>query len=269
MSSASFDQAKADAFSHQMIQTLNGGALCLMISVGHRTGLFDKMAGMPPATSEHFHEIMAEESYQTVILALFDSILPLVPSLAAQLHEGIDVLDVGCGRGRALAAMARKFPKSRFTGYDFSEEAIGTAVKEAKESGLKNLQFEVRDVTRLEAKDKFRLITAFDAIHDQAKPREVLKGIATALHPEGIFLMQDIVGTSHLEKDAAHPLAPFLYTVSCMHCMTVSLALDGEGLGTMWGREKATTLLKEAGFRSVEVHELPHDIVNIYYTCRK
>jgi hypothetical protein len=45
-----------------------------------------------------------------------------------------------------------------------------------------------------------------------------------------------------------HPLAPFLYTASTMHCMTVSLAQGGEGLGTMWGEELAREVLREAGF---------------------
>ena len=53
-----------------------------------------------------------------------------------------------------------------------------------------------------------------------------------------------------------------LYTISCMHCMTVSLAQGGEGLGAMWGEEKTREYLRRAGFRSVETHELAHDIQN-------
>jgi hypothetical protein len=61
----------------------------------------------------------------------------------------------------------------------------------------------------------------------------------------------------------------FLYTASCMHCMTVSLAQGGEGLGTMWGEEKTREYLERAGFRSVEKHELAHDIQNTWYVTRK
>ena len=52
--------------------------------------------------------------------------------------------------------------------------------------------------------------------------------------------MQDIAGSSHVHNNLDHPLGPFLYTISTMHCTTVSLAQGGEGLGTMWGEEKAT-----------------------------
>jgi DNA-binding IclR family transcriptional regulator len=35
-----------------MIDVLNQGAIALMTSIGHRTALFDAMAGLPPCTSE-------------------------------------------------------------------------------------------------------------------------------------------------------------------------------------------------------------------------
>ncbi len=107
------------------------------------------------------------------------------------------------------------------------------------------------------------------AIHDQAQPQTVLDNISKALKQDGTFLMQDIDASSHVEKNLDHPLGPFLYTVSCMHCMTVSLAQNGEGLGTMWGRETAQEYLKRAGFGSVVIHKLHHDIQNCVYVAAK
>jgi hypothetical protein len=54
-----------------------------------------------------------------------------------------------------------------------------------------------------------------------------------------------------------------------MHCMTVSLAQGGEGLGAMWGEERTREYLKAAGFRSVETKRIPHDIQNNWYVVRK
>ena len=186
MTTQPFDQGRAEAFAERMVDVLNSGAIALMTSIGHRTGLFDAMAGLPPSTSEQiasaaslneryvrewlgamvvgrivehdpqdgtyrlppehaafltraatpdniavtaqfiplmgsvedriverfregggvpysafprFHEVMAEDSGQTVVSALFDSILPLVPGLTERLEAGIEVLDVGCGSG--------------------------------------------------------------------------------------------------------------------------------------------------------------------------
>jgi 2-polyprenyl-3-methyl-5-hydroxy-6-metoxy-1,4-benzoquinol methylase len=351
------DQAKAEAFALKMIGVLNGGALALMTSIGHRTGLFDVMAkltepssseqialaatlneryvrewlgavvtggvveynpvdrtyrlppehaafltraaspnnmavtaqfvpllgavedqiiesfrrggGVPYSAYPRFHEVMAEESDQTVGAALMDSILPLASGVVEALRLGTHVLDIGCGSGRSLIRMAEAFPLSRFTGYDFSEESIAAARAEAERRGLRNVRFVIKDVAGLEETERYGLITAFDAIHDQAEPAQVLKGIAGALLPEGTFLMQDIAGSSHLHKNMEHPIGPFGYTISCLHCMTVSLERGGAGLGAMWGEEAAQAMLKDAGFKSVEVRKLPHDIINSYYVARK
>jgi SAM-dependent methyltransferase len=350
------NQAEVQAFADRMLDTLNKAAAALMISVGHRTELFDTLADLPHATGERianaaglneryvrewlgamvtarivdydpaegtyflpseraafltrdaspnnlavtaqfipvlasveneiveafrkgggvpyssyprFHEVMAEESNQTVVAGLIDAILPLVPGLTEALREGIDVMDAGCGRGRALILMARTFPKSRFTGCDFSGEAIADAGAEAARQGLANIRFEARDVAGIDETARYDLITAFDSIHDQAAPRKVLKVIARALRPKGVFLMQDIYASSRVHKNIDHPLGTFTYTVSCLHCMTVSLALGGEGLGAAWGEEKALELLTEAGFNRVDVKRLPHDIINNYYIAER
>lgn len=54
-----------------------------------------------------------------------------------------------------------------------------------------------------------------------------------------------------------------------MHCMTVSLAQGGEGLGAMWGEEKTREYLQKAGFRSITTHRLAHDIQNNWYVVTK
>jgi hypothetical protein len=65
------------------------------------------------------------------------------------------------------------------------------------------------------------------------------------------------------------PMAAYLDTVSTMHCMSVSLGLGGAGLGTCWGRQLAMSMLADAGFTDVDVHEIDTDPLNFYYVCRK
>lgn len=229
---------------------------------------FEKGGGVPYESYHRFHEVMAEESEQTVIPALIEKILPLVPNLVDNLKTGIKVLDVGCGSGKALNFMAKNFPNSNFTGYDFSKEAIQNAKKESEKLGNMNTSFEVQDVEHFPKDKKFDLVTAFDAIHDQAAPAKVLENIKEVVKNDGIFLMQDIGSSSQLQNNKTHPLGPFLYTVSCLHCMTVSLALNGHGLGAMWGKEKAIEMLNEAGFSCVDVKQLPHDPINYYFIAK-
>src|SRR5919197_448495 len=80
-------------------------------------------------------KVMAEESYQTVVVALIDHVLPLVPNLIDKLKNGIKVLDIGCGKGRAINVMANHFKNSNFYGYDLSQEAIEGAKREAQIMG--------------------------------------------------------------------------------------------------------------------------------------
>lgn len=227
--------------------------------------------GVPYEKYHRFHEVMAEDSGQTVVPALLDAILPLAPELTGRLESGIRVLDLGCGRGMALMKMAERFPVSQFVGYDLSAEAITWAREQTGQRGLNNVIFEIRDLSDFNVsveKEKFDLVTTFDAIHDQAYPLKLLQGIRRTLKPDGVYLAQDIHASSHHHHDREHPLGPLLYTISIMHCMSVSLAQGGEGLGTMWGRELARDYFTRAGFGSIEVHQLPHDIQNDYWVLR-
>jgi 2-polyprenyl-3-methyl-5-hydroxy-6-metoxy-1,4-benzoquinol methylase len=351
------DPTSVDTFAGHLLAVLNHGSLCLMLSIGHRTGLFDVMSGRPPATSAviaaeaglneryvrewlgamatarvvevdahgrftlpaahaasltraagaanmapfaqyiavlgeveddivrcfregggvpysrftRFHEVMAEDSGQSVLSSIPSHILPLVPGLADRLKAGVDVLDLGCGRGRILNFLAAMFPASRFVGIDLSDGAVAYATGEAQAAGLSNVQFVAADLSDFDESaepGRYDLVTTFDAIHDQARPLNVLKGIRRTLRPGGIYLMQDISGTSHVHRDVEHPLGTFLYTVSCMHCMTVSLAQGGEGLGAMWGEARTREYLERAGFSDVVTHKLAHDIQNNWYVVR-
>ena len=80
--------------------------------------------------------------------------------------------------------------------------------------------------------------------------------------------MVDIKASSHLENNLGLPWAGFLYAISTLHCMSVSLGQGGEGLGTVWGTELATRMLREAGFASVDIRDLEEDPFNAYFVAR-
>ena len=353
---AETEAASSADFAERMTRMLNEAALALMVSVGHRTGLFDVMAAMPEATSaeiasgaalderyvrewlaamttggivkhdgamgtfslpaDHaawltrsagpdnlaiqaqyigllalvedqivdcfrrgggvpysafpkFQALMAEDSGAVQDASLIDVTLPLVPGLVDRLRDGIDVADVGCGSGHAVNLMADAFPRSRFVGFDLSDIGLAAAAAEASHKALTNARFEKRDAARLGETARYDLITTFDTVHDQARPDLVLAGIAQALRPGGSYLCVDIAASSKLSDNLDHPLGPFLYTVSCMHCMTVSLAEDGMGLGTMWGEQKAREMLRDAGFSSIEVVHVDGDLLSTYFIATK
>lgn len=354
--STEFDTARAEAFAGQLVGTITNAATSIMISLGHRLGLFDAMSGLPPSSSdalaasaglseryvrewlavmvtsriveyapatqtyslpaEHaafltraaapnniavtsqfvglaasveeqmierfqsgdglhychflrFHEVMAEDSYQTAVMPLIDTILPIVPGLLDRLKDGIDVVDIGCGGGRAMLKLAEAFPRSTFTGIDLCDDAFAEAQIRALKDGRDNLTFKALDLSTVSTLGTFDLVTGFDAVHDQKDPFGLVQTVFNSLNEGGVFLMQEIGGSRDLKINIENPLAPLLYTISLMHCTPISIGQGGPGLGTMWGVETAHEFLAMAGFADVEVHRLPHDPVNAYFVARR
>ena len=230
---------------------------------------FREGGGVPYSSFPTFQRQLGEMTRDTVDATLLTTTLDLVPGLRSRLEKGIDVADVGCGSGYAVNVLGRAFPNSRFVGLDISDEGIAAGREEAAAWGLDNVTFETRDASDLGITDAFDFITTFDAVHDQVAPDRVLKNIADALRADGVYLCVDIAASSHLEENLEHPLGPTLYTISTMHCMTVSLANGGAGLGTVWGEQTALRMLAEAGFRDVTVERVEGDVFNVYYVARK
>jgi SAM-dependent methyltransferase len=200
---------------------------------------------------------------------LLEAYLPLVPGLPERLAAGARVADVGCGTGHAIVLLAGDFPSSSFVGYDLAEDAIARARSEAAAAGLANARFEVRDAATLAVEQPFDVVFVFDAIHDQVAPAEVLARIHAALAPGGRFVMVEPRASSDPAGNLANPLAALLYSVSTLHCLTVSLAGGGAGLGAAWGEELARSMLADAGFDDVVVHEAPGDPVNAVFVATK
>ena len=225
--------------------------------------------GIPYGDYPCFHQIMSEDSGQTVVAGIDEIITSLMPDIVPRLNAGIDVLDAGCGAGLAAIRMAQLYPQSRFKGIDLCEDAISMAVASAKACRITNVSFEVRDLTEFEDVHTYDLITSFDAVHDMKDPQSLLSSYHRALRPGGVHLMQDIGGSAQLENNLDFPFAAFLYAISCTHCTPVSLAQGGEGLGTMWGWETAEAMLRSAGFTDVTRTVLPHDPMNVWFVNRK
>ena len=230
---------------------------------------FRQGGGVPYASYPHFQEVQMGMTGPFFEATLVETVLPMAPGLREKLSAGADALDIGTGAGHAVNLMATAFPNSRFTGYDFEDDGIRLAREEARRMGLANARFEVKDVAASVEPGKYDLITAFEVVHDLAHPQEVLKAVYDSLKLDGTFLIIDIAASSKLEENIDHPLGPTLYTFSVFHCMTVSLAQGGAGLGTVVGEQRTTDLLREAGFKNIDVRHVEGDVFYAYYVVHK
>jgi SAM-dependent methyltransferase len=209
-------------------------------------------------------DALGRAKYDALLVKVY---LRKVSGLIDTLSAGTRVADVGCGTGHCINLMAEAFPNSVFVGYDFSEEAIALATEEALRMGLTNATFVVADAGSIPS--GFDVVFAFDAIHDQADPVGVLNAIHQAVSAGGRFIMLDINASSNLEDNVADPANTMLYGISVMHCMEVSLAGGGPGLGTVWGHQLATQMLTDAGFTNIERFDLEGDPTNCLYASSR
>src|SRR5262245_336944 len=178
--------------------------------------------------------------------------IPAAPDIHKKLAHGGEAAEVGCGAGQCLLPVAQAFPQSRFFGYDVDAHSLERAQEKARQRGIGDrLSFEQIAAESLPFQERFDLVMAFNCIHDMAHPRAALAGIRRVLKPHGALLWSEAEVADRLE-DNLNTFGRTLYGASTMHCLTVSLAQNGEGLGSAIGENLARSLAAEAGFATFE-----------------
>ena len=207
---------------HEMLVTRAGGPLNLAAQLqdiallgqveddvveAFRTG-----SGVPYSRYPAFQALMAEKSGARFDIALVSEMMPVIEGSTEALSQGVALADVGCGSGRALLILAEAYPASTFVGYDLSSAATAAANAQAADQGLTNVTFEQIDAAELvttdHIEDRFDIVTTFDAIHDQGRPKQVLAGIRRALKPGGSYLCVEPRAETRLEDNLGEPAAP-------------------------------------------------------------
>ncbi|MFZ0213136.1 MAG: class I SAM-dependent methyltransferase [Candidatus Acidiferrales bacterium] len=193
--------------------------------------------------------------------------LPAISGLVEKLQRGAAVADVGCGCGQSTIAMAKAYPKSKVLGIDFHAPSIKRAKSLAKNAKLKNVKFLRAAAHEIPKDKKFDLICSFDCIHDMVDPKATLKAIHGALADDGVYLWSEPNASANAHENR-NPIGKAFHSISPMHCMTVSLAHNGAGLGTVIGEEGARALARGAGFKRFE--RLPiQNPFNQFFALRK
>ena len=192
--------------------------------------------------------------------------LPSVPNLPERLKAGIDVADIGCGYGLSTMTMAAAFGASRFVGIDADAGSIFRARRTAAARGITNVEWRAESAHALPRDRRFGLICAFDCIHDMVDPKGALRAIRAGLAADGVFLWSE-PNASDDPLENRNPVGRAFQCVSPLHCMTVSLAHRGEGLGTVIGERGVRALAHETGFSHVEKLPIQHPF-NQFFALR-
>jgi len=177
--------------------------------------------------------------------------LPQVPGLKEKLDSGIKVLDVGCGLGRSTVALASAYPNSTIVGLEPDSTSFAGARKRSQEAGVGNTDYIQAPIMELLGNGNYDLVLALDCIHDMVDPIGGLKAIREALAEDGLFFWMEPIG-SHNPMENRNPAGRLRQAISPYHCMSVSLAYGGAGLGTLIGEVGARDLAGQAGFSHFE-----------------
>jgi 2-polyprenyl-3-methyl-5-hydroxy-6-metoxy-1,4-benzoquinol methylase len=193
--------------------------------------------------------------------------LGAVPGLTDRLTAGASILDVGCGCGQSSVAMAKAFPKSTVHGVDPDGPSIERAKKLAAQEGVSNVNFEVGKAEEAKAGANHDLVCTFDCVHDMVDPIGALKAIRGSLSDDGVHFWSE-PNASDQPLENRNLVGRAFANISPLHCMTVSLAHGGAGLGTIIGEVGAKKLADEAGFSRFEKLAIDNPF-NQFFALRK
>lgn len=187
--------------------------------------------------------------------------IPALEGVEDKLKRGAKVADIGCGHGASTLIMAKAFPKSRFTGFDYHEASIERAREAAREAGVTNAEFRTASAKEFNGGD-YDLIACFDCLHDMGDPVGASKHIRAALAKDGTFMMVEPFANDDL-ADNLNPVGRIFYSASTMICTPASMSQEvGLGLGAQAGEGRIRKVTEEAGFsRFRRAAETPFNLV--------
>jgi hypothetical protein len=193
--------------------------------------------------------------------------LPAIPDVHQRLlaDPPARVADVACGAGWSSIAIARAYPRVLVDGLDVDEASVELARANVAEAGLEQrVNIGLRDAGEPELAGSYQLVTVFEAVHDMARPVEVLRALRGLAAEDGAVIVMD-------ERVADSFTAPgdeierLMYTYSVLCCLPVGLSeTPSVGTGTVMRTETLRSYATEAGFAGIDVLPIEHETFRLY-----
>jgi SAM-dependent methyltransferase len=205
---------------------------------------------------------------------LINSWIPAVDDgrVLEKLKTGAKVVDVGCGFGITTLMMAKTYPNSIFTGFDFHKESIEKAKESAKKENITNVKFEVSSASEYPGSG-YDFVTFFDCLHDMGDPvgalthtRKVIKKSGnddgdSSGGGGGTCMIVEPFAQNELENNV-NPIGSTFYAASTLICVPNSLAFNGPALGAQAGENRIKAVALKSGFSHFKkVLETPLNLV--------
>ena len=191
--------------------------------------------------------------------------LPAMPDVLDRLVEGpARVADIGCGCGWSSIALARGFEGVTVDGFDSDEASIADARANAQGAGVTDrVRFTAGDAPAVEG--DYDLVCCFEALHDMAHPVQALAAMRRLAGPGGTVFIVDERAADALSANDPDPMQRLFYSASVLHCLPVGRSEEGSSAtGTVLRTATLEGYAAEAGFASVEVLPIEHDMFRFY-----
>jgi precorrin-6B methylase 2 len=193
--------------------------------------------------------------------------LPSIPEVHARLSSDrpAQIVDVGCGTGWSSIAMATAYPTVTVDGFDPDETSVDRARQNADDAGVSDrVRFHATDASALTVDRPAAFATAFECIHDMARPVEVLRAVRSALDDEGAMLVVD-ERTKETFSGEPDEREAYFYGWSVFDCLPAGMfEQPSAGTGTAMRPETLRGYASEAGFTGFEVLPIEHDMFRLY-----
>jgi SAM-dependent methyltransferase len=193
---------------------------------------------------------------------LVSSWIPALHDVQEKLEAGARVADVGCGKGASTILMAKAFPNSQFSGFDYHDESIEAARESAKRAGVaERISFEVSKAKEFPGKN-YDFVAVFDCLHDMGDPVGAAAHVRESLAPDGTWMIVEPFANDQL-KDNLNPVGRVYYSFSTLLCTPCSRSQEvGLCLGAQAGEARIRDVVSSAGFsRFRRAAETPFNIV--------
>jgi 2-polyprenyl-3-methyl-5-hydroxy-6-metoxy-1,4-benzoquinol methylase len=229
-----------------------------------------RTGGGVPYAAYAIHDAQGDFNRPAFTQLLTTEWIPAIPDLAARLAAGpARIAEIGCGEGWAAISIAKAWPNVEVDGFDNDEASIAAARKHAAEAGVGDrVRFEVADVTgglTGRGAGTYDAVLAFEMVHDLARPVDALATMRRLGTSEAVHLVMDERAAEAFEPHTENPIERLLYAASVLHCLPVGMVEDGSaGTGTVMRPDVLRSYATTAGFTSVEILPIEHDMFRFY-----
>ena len=168
-------------FVHSVIASLDWGGMLEFF----RTG--EPISDRPDRYRASIERLTVQD-----IAVFFQEALAELPQLVADLSRGGRVVDIHCGGGRWLIAMARRFPDLELVGVEFQPDSVARARANVAAAGLaERIEIRHADVDKAGEGATYDLAYFQYALHQLSDPVGALRAAWGALRPGGRIVVLD------------------------------------------------------------------------------